>query len=81
MSSFQKGDKSNYIINARFIHDSVNEINTLFNCEGDKVWVPKSIYNFEIDKSKLAGKSEDFIPNEGFLEIPAWFYKLKFEDK
>jgi len=44
------------------------------DCEGDKVWVPKSQCSFVLDNP------ED-IQGTGTLSIPEWLYNKKFEDE
>ena len=61
MAAFTKGDKLNYKVNAKILWEEPKSV--LFECEGDKVWVAKSIHHFE----------------DGVLEIPAWFFDKHFK--
>lgn len=61
-SKFEKGHRLNYKINAIKIKQLDKA--SLFDCEGDELWVGNSIYHYN-SKEKL-------------LEIPEWFYNLKF---
>ena len=61
-SKFEKGHKLNYKIKANIVK-SLDKA-TLYDCEGDKIWIGNSIHYYD--------------KKEQLLEIPEWFYNLKF---
>ena len=60
---FEKGHKLNYKIKAILLKQWDKA--AFFDCEGDKLWIGNSIHYYH-EKEKL-------------LEIPEWFYNLKFK--
>lgn len=62
MATFEKGHKLNYKIKANIIKELDRA--TLFDCEGDEIWVGNSIHYYHL--------------KDHLLEIPEWFYNLKF---
>lgn len=52
-------------IKAKFVHESKTAL--YLNCEGDKIWVPKSLVNFDAEKESL--------------ELPEWLHKQKFPNE
>jgi hypothetical protein len=61
-SKFEKGHRLNYKIKAIIIKPLDKA--TLYDCEGDKIWIANSIHFYHL--------------KENLLEIPEWFYNLKF---
>lgn len=61
-SSFTKGDKSNFIIKAKFVKQTAKSY--YLNCEGDLEWFPKSCTYYDFEKEQL--------------EIPEWLYRKSF---
>lgn len=60
---FEKGHRLNYKVKAKVLTDKERYMSVLYDCEGDHVWVPRSIHSYE----------------NGLIEIPEWFYNLKFK--
>jgi len=63
MSSFEKGDKSNYIILAKPKWHT--EKGCWYDCEGDKVFIPYSVSYYDEKNCTI--------------EIPEWFFNKYFK--